>query len=64
MDTNPKQQSQSPLHKRNNINPKHNLLYTRGIGTKPNQRKDYNLVITKITNNFFSKKQNPIDRKK
>jgi len=32
---------------------KHNHLYTRGIGTKPKQRKDYNLGDQMITNNTW-----------
>ena len=32
---------------------KHNHLYTRGIGTKPKQRKDYNLGDPTITNNTW-----------
>ena len=32
---------------------KHNHLYTRGIGTKPKQRKDYNLRDPMITNNTW-----------
>ena len=31
----------------------HNHLYTRGIGTKPKQRKDYNLGDSMITNNTW-----------
>ena len=32
---------------------KHNHLYTRGMGTKPKQRKDYNLGDLMITNNTW-----------
>ena len=32
---------------------KHNNLYTRGIVTKPKQRKDYNLGDPMITNNTW-----------
>ena len=32
---------------------KHNHLYTRGIGTKSKQRKDYNLGDPMITNNTW-----------
>ena len=41
-----KSKPQSPLHKRDkDTKPKFNQnhLYARGIGTKPKQRKDYNL---------------------
>ena len=50
--------TQEVRHKTKN----NNHLYTRGIGTKPNQRRVTILVITKITNNFFSQKQDLIDR--
>ena len=33
--------------------PKYNHVYTRGIGTKPKQRKDYNLGDPMITNNTW-----------
>ena len=32
---------------------KHNHFYTRGIGTKPKQRQDYNLGDPMITNNSW-----------
>ena len=67
-----KAKTQSPLHKMVNTNPKHNYLYTWGIGIKSNQREDYNLVITidhkqllviSIDHkHFFLQKQDLIDR--